>query len=68
MRSEWQYHSTYRGVRVDYRPDMQRRGFRIHVGKALGSYRDGSVQVFNTLHACHTNIDKRIKQHGEVMA
>ena len=57
----WEYHSMYKGVRIDCRPGMSRRGWRIHTTPALGSSK-GGVQVFNTMEAAQRNIDQRIER------
>lgn len=60
---EWEFFGGYKGVRIDYRPGMKKRGWRIHVGPNQGSKRDG-VQVFDSMSAAMLNIDKRLKKYG----
>lgn len=57
----WVFHSDYRGVRIDWREGMKRRGWRIHSTVELGSEKPG-VQVFDSLEAAQRNIDIRIER------
>ena len=59
----WEYHSTYKGARIDCRPGMSRRGWRIHATVALGSAKPG-FQVFNSLEAAQRNVDKRLERRA----
>lgn len=57
----WQFHSVYRGVQIEWRDGMRKRGWRIHTTVELGSSKPG-VQVFDSLEAAQRNVDRRIER------
>jgi len=61
----WQYHSHYKGVVIEHRPGMQRRGFCSIYHNWYNP--DGKIGIFthHSLDNAHAHIDKLYKDLGE---
>ena len=68
MSKQWQYHSHYKGVVIEYRPGMQRRGWCSIYHNWYANGEIGHPFVHHSLENAHRHIDKLHKDLGDRIA
>ena len=61
---DWTYHSHYRGVVIEHRPGMQKRGFCSIYHNGYAGWTMG-IFTHHSLENAHKHIDKLCKDLGE---